>query len=43
MGGLVVIPNEYVDKEMKEIVGELGRETKDKWIQRFYRIGGGEK
>ena len=42
-GGLVVIPNEYVDKEMEEITGELRRETKDKWIQRFYSIGGGEK
>jgi hypothetical protein len=42
-GGLVVIPNEYVDKEMKEIAGELGRETRDKCIQRFYNIGGGEK
>jgi len=42
-GGLVVIPNEYVDKEMQEIVGQLGTQTKDKWLQRFYAVGGGEK
>jgi hypothetical protein len=42
-GSLVVIPNEYNDEEMKEVVGEMGRESKDKWIQRFYGIGGGEK
>ena len=42
-GGLVVIPNEYVDEELKEIMGQLGRKTKDKWVQRFYSIGGGEK
>lgn len=41
-GGLRVIPNEYNDGEMEEIVGELGRENKDKWIQRFYSIGGGK-
>jgi hypothetical protein len=41
-GGLVVIPNEYVDSETKEL-DELSRKTQDKWIQRFYGIGGGEK
>jgi hypothetical protein len=44
-GGLVVIPNEYADKELQEIAGQLGSQTKDRdrWLQRFYEIGGGEK
>jgi hypothetical protein len=44
-GRLVVIPNEYADKELQEIVGQLGSQTKDRdrWLQRFYEIGGGEK
>ena len=42
-GGLVVIPNEYVDKEMQEPRRESRIQTKDKWLQRFYEIGGGEK
>jgi hypothetical protein len=44
-GGLVLIPNEYTDKEFEEIVGQLGSQTKerDKWLQRFLEIGGGEK
>lgn len=42
-GGLVVIPNEYSDKEMQEISGQLRSQTQDKWLRRFYEIGGGEK
>jgi hypothetical protein len=44
-GGLVVIPNEYVDEEMKETLDQLGKKApdRDKWIMRFYAIGGGEK
>ena len=44
-GGLVAIPNEYVDKEMQEVTGQLNRPQKhrDRWILRFYEIGGGEK
>jgi hypothetical protein len=42
-GTLVVIPNEYNDPWLKEIVDQLNATTKDKWIQRFYSIGGGEK
>jgi hypothetical protein len=42
-GEWVVIPNEYVDNEMKEILGQLGNHTKDRWLQRFYDVGGGEK
>jgi hypothetical protein len=39
----VVVPSEYVDNEMKEIVGQLGSHPKDRWLQRFYEVGGGEK
>jgi hypothetical protein len=44
-GGLVVIPNEYVDKEAQETLDQLGKKhsDKDKWLVRFYEIGGGEK
>jgi len=44
-GELIVIPNQYADKEMKEIMGQLNREGKDrdKWLARFYEIGGGTK
>lgn len=42
-GQLVVIPNEYNDEEFKEIMGQLSSKTKDRWIMRFYEIGGGEK
>jgi hypothetical protein len=42
-GGFVVIPNEYVDSEMKEVLGNMGKENKDKWLLRFYAVGGGEK
>jgi hypothetical protein len=42
-GGLKVIPNEYVDKEMQELTSQSRFQTKDKWLQRFYEIGGGEK
>jgi hypothetical protein len=42
-GTLVVIPNEYNDPWMKEIGDQLSRTSKDKWIQRFYSVGGGEK
>ena|ERR1700730_13450328 len=34
-GGLVVIPNAYVDEDF--------RDPMDKWLRRFYEIGGGEK
>jgi hypothetical protein len=43
LGRLVVIPNEYVDNELKEILGQMGSPSKDKWILRFYEIGGGER
>jgi hypothetical protein len=42
-GGLVVIPSAYADEEMKEITGEMGSESKDKWILRFFSAGGGPK
>jgi hypothetical protein len=44
-GGLVVIPNEYVDKDMQETLDQLGKKNsdRDKWLMRFYAIGGGEK
>lgn len=42
-GGLVVIPNEYNDDDLKEILENVGKENKDKWLLRFYSIGGGEK
>lgn len=44
-GGLVVIPNQYGDKWMQEILDQLGKKysDKDKWLVRFYAIGGGEK
>jgi hypothetical protein len=42
-GSWIVIPNEYVDQELQEIATQLGRPIKDKWLQRFYRMGGGEK
>ena len=44
-GGLVVIPNQYNDKEMQETLDQLGKEDsdRDKWLMRFYAIGGGEK
>ena len=40
-GGLVVIPNEYNDDWLKEI-GDP-KTSKDKWIERFFSIGGGAK
>jgi hypothetical protein len=42
-GGLVVIPNEYNDDDLKETLDNIGKEDKDKWLLRFYSIGGGEK
>lgn len=42
-GGLVVIPNEYNDADFKETLDNLNQENKDKWLVRFYGIGGGEK
>jgi len=44
-GGLVVIPNQYGDKWMLEMLDQLGKKDsdKDKWLVRFYAIGGGEK
>jgi hypothetical protein len=44
-GGLVVIPNEYSDKELQEITGQLGSKAEDRnrWLKRFYEIGRGEK
>jgi hypothetical protein len=44
-GGLVVIPNQYGDKWMLETLDQLGKKDsdKDKWLVRFYAIGGGEK
>ena len=44
-GGLVVIPNAYVDEDAEEIIDQLGKKYsgKDKWLRRFYEIGGGEK
>jgi len=38
----VVVPNEYADKELEEIFGQLGNQTKDRdrWLQRFYEVGG---
>jgi hypothetical protein len=44
-GGLVVISNEYVGKEMQETLDQLGKKdsARDKWLMRFYAIGGGEK
>jgi hypothetical protein len=40
-GGLVAIPNQYNDGWLKEI-GDP-KTSKDKWIQRFFSIGGGAK
>ena len=40
-GGLVVIPNEYNDDWLKEI-GDP-KTSENKWIQRFFSIGGGAK
>jgi len=44
-GGLVVIPNQYADKAVQELFDQLGKKysDKDKWLLRFYAIGGGEK
>ena len=42
-GQLVVIPNPYNDEWLKETIKQLDGQTKDKWISRFYEIGGGEK
>jgi hypothetical protein len=44
-GGLVVIPNAYVDEESQEVSVQLGKDypVRDKWLLRFYTIGGGEK
>jgi hypothetical protein len=42
-GGLIVIPNEYADAELKEVLEQMGNATMDKWLQRFYDVGGGEK
>jgi hypothetical protein len=44
-GGLVVIPDEYTDQTFRELMDQLGKKysDKDKWILRFYAIGGGEK
>ena len=44
-GGLVVIPNAYVDEESQETTDQLSKKypDKDKWLRRFYEIGGGEK
>jgi hypothetical protein len=44
-GGLVVIPNEYSDQELQEITAQLGSKAtdRDRWLKRFYEIGGGEK
>jgi hypothetical protein len=44
-GGLVVIPNAYVDEESQETIDQLSKKypDKDKWLRRFYEIGGGEK
>ncbi len=44
-GGLVVIPNVYVDEDAEETINQLGKKysDKDRWLRRFYEIGGGEK
>ena len=44
-GGLVVIPNAYVDEDSQETIDQLSKKypDKDKWLRRFYEIGGGEK
>jgi hypothetical protein len=44
-GGLVVIPNAYADESFQELADQLGKKysDKDKWLLRFYEIGGGEK
>jgi hypothetical protein len=44
-GGLVVIPNAYVDEDAQESSAQLSKKfpDKDKWLRRFYEIGGGEK
>ncbi len=40
-GGALVIPNEYNDAWLKEMTDHKANE--DKWIQRFFAIGGGAK
>jgi hypothetical protein len=40
---LVVIPNEYVDKELQEIAGQLDKQEKDQCLKRFLEIGRTEK
>jgi hypothetical protein len=42
-GEWIAIPNEYADDELKELVGQMGSGAMDKWLQRFYAVGGGEK
>jgi len=44
-GGLVVIPNAYVDEDAQESSDQLSKKypDRDKWLRRFYEIGGGEK
>ena len=40
-GGLVVFPNQFNDEWMKEMAKP--KTPTDKWIQRFFAIGGGAK
>lgn len=44
-GGLVAVPNEYADEELQELNSQLARPPgqRDKWLARFYEIGGGDK
>jgi len=44
-GGLIAIPNPYADQEREEVLNQLNRgvRDRDKWLVRFYEIGGGEK
>jgi hypothetical protein len=44
-GGLVVIPNAYVDEDSEETSDQLRKKNsdRDKWLLRFYELGGGEK
>jgi hypothetical protein len=44
-GGLIAIPNSYADQEREEVLSQLngGARDRDKWLVRFYEIGGGEK
>jgi len=40
-GGLVVFPNPYNDEWFKEMAES--KTAQDKWVQRFFAIGGGAK